>query len=149
MISFFSPKFFILVTASPFYAARRDKNGVRNVVQLPVISCRCEGRQSAPSEAMLLAALPRSFAAAYSLQLKTKAFLYSRALFFPCCQVSDKALCTFWSWSGSLHGAACSVLAEQRRNEVSSSRAGGRRLAVRRYRLATSGLLGAEYSLAG
>ena len=31
MISFFIPKFFILVTASPFYAARRDKNGVRNV----------------------------------------------------------------------------------------------------------------------
>ena len=27
MISFFIPKFFILVTASPFYAARRDKNG--------------------------------------------------------------------------------------------------------------------------
>ena len=84
--------------------------------------------------------LPRSFAAASGLLLKTKAFLYSRALFFPCCQFSDKALCTFWSRSGSLHGAACSVLAEQRRNEASSSRAGGRRLAVRRYRLATSGL---------
>ena len=149
MISFFIPKFFILVTASPFYAARRDKNGVRNVVRLPVLSCRCEGRQSAASEAKLLAALPRSFAAASGLLLKTKAFLYSRALFFPCCQFSDKALCTFWSRSGSLHGAACSVLAEQRRNEASSSRAGGRRHAGRRYRLATSGLQAAEYSSDG
>jgi len=33
--------------------------------------------------AMLLAALPRSFAAASGLQLKPKALLYSRALFFP------------------------------------------------------------------
>ena len=62
---------------------------------------------------------------------------------------SLKALCTFWSRSGSLHGAACSVLAEQRRNEASSSRAGGRRLAVRLYRLATSGLQAAEYSSDG
>jgi len=46
--------------------------------------CRYEGRQSAASEAILLAALPRSFAAASGLQLKTKALLYSRALFFPC-----------------------------------------------------------------
>ena len=111
--------------------------------------CRSEGRQSAASDAKLLAALPRSFAAASGLHLKTKALLYSRALFFPCCQFSDKALCTFWSRSGSLHGAACSVLAEQRRNEAISSRAGGRRLAVRRYRLATSGLLAAEYSSGG
>ena len=43
---FFIPKFFILVTASPFYAARRDKNGGRNVVRLPVISCRCEGQRT-------------------------------------------------------------------------------------------------------
>jgi len=58
MISFFIPKFFILVTASPFYAARRDKNAGRNVVRLPVISCRYEGWQSAASEAMLPAAMP-------------------------------------------------------------------------------------------
>ena len=43
----------------------------------------------------------------------------------------DTALCTFRSRSGSIHGAAWSVLAERRRNEASSSREGGGRLAVR------------------
>ena len=83
------------------------------------------------------------------LLLKTKALLYPRALFFPCFRITDKALCTFWSRSGSIHGAACSVLAEQRRNEASSSRAGGRRLAVHRYHLATSGWRATKYSSAG
>ena len=46
-------------------------------------------------------------------------------------RIIDKALCTFRSRSGSLHGAAWSVLAEQRRNEARSSREGGGRLAVR------------------
>jgi len=55
----------------------------------------------------------------------------SRALFFSLLTVSYKALCTFWNRSGSIHGAACSE-AERRRNEASSSRAGGRKLAVRR-----------------
>ena len=35
-----------------------DKNAGRNVVRLPVISCRYEGRPSVVSEAMLLAAMP-------------------------------------------------------------------------------------------
>ncbi len=47
------------------------------------------------------------------------------------CRIFDTALCTFRSRSGSLHGAAWSVLAERRRNEASSSREGGERLAVR------------------
>jgi len=84
MISFFIPKFFILVTASPFYAARRDKNGVRNVVRLSVISCRCEGRQSVASEAKRCCWLPcpEALRLPVALQLKTKALLYSRVLFF-------------------------------------------------------------------
>ena len=61
MISFFIPNLFIFVAASPFYAARRDKNGGRNVARLPVIFCRCEWRQSRASEALRLTALPRSF----------------------------------------------------------------------------------------
>ena len=47
------------------------------------------------------------------------------------CRIIDTALCTFRSRSGSLHGAAWSVLAERRRNEASSSREGRGRLAVR------------------
>jgi len=47
------------------------------------------------------------------------------------CRIIDTALCTFWSRSGLIHGAAWSVLAERRRNEASSSREGGGRLAVR------------------
>ena len=43
----------------------------------------------------------------------------------------DTALCTFRSRSGSIHGAAWSVVAERRRNEASSSREGGGRHAVR------------------
>ncbi len=81
MISFFIPKFFILVTASPFYAARRDKNGVRNVVRLSVISCRCEGRQSVASEAMLLAAMPRSFAAVDGLATENQSVLVLKGAF--------------------------------------------------------------------
>ena len=53
------------------------------------------------------------------------------ALLFTGVGIFDTALCTFWSLSGSLHGAAWSVLAERRRNEASSSREGGGRLAVR------------------
>ena len=53
------------------------------------------------------------------------------ALLFTDVGILDTALCTFWSRSGSLHGAAWSVLAERRRNEASSSREGGGRLAVR------------------
>jgi len=46
-------------------------------------------------------------------------------------------------------GAGAGRFMEQRRNEASSCRAGGRRLAVRRYRIAISGLLAAEYSSDG
>ena len=53
------------------------------------------------------------------------------ALLFTGVGIFDTALCTFRSRSGSLHGAAWSVLAERRRNEASSSREGGERLAVR------------------
>jgi len=61
-------------------------------------------------------------------------------------RIIDKALCTFRSRSGSLHGAAWSVLAERRRNEASSSRESGRRLAVRCWVAFGVGLCGDEGS---
>ena len=48
----FFPNLFILGTASPFYAARRDKNGGEMLSSCTHVSCRCEGRQLSASEAM-------------------------------------------------------------------------------------------------
>ena len=62
------------------------------------------------------------------------------------CRINDTSLCTFWSRSGSLHGAAWSVLAERRRNEASSSREGGGRLAVRSWLVFGAGRCGDEGS---
>jgi hypothetical protein len=53
----FFPILFILGTASPFYAARRDKNGGKCWQVDPRVTCRCEGRQLAASEAILRAAM--------------------------------------------------------------------------------------------
>ena len=100
MISFFFPKLFILVTASPFYAARRDKNAGRNVVRIPVISCRCEGHQSTSSEAMLLAALPRSFAAAGGLLASD----VRRIRNSPFCRAPVTVLVVSSKQRGALHG---------------------------------------------
>ena len=68
------------------------------------------------------------------------------ALLFTGIGIFDTALCTFWSRSGSLHGAAWSVLAERRRNEASSSREGGGRLAVRWWLAFRGGCCGNEGS---